>query len=422
METIERALLVGVNLNHDVDFHKSMAELKNLAEACEFEKAGQTEQNLKVVNSAYYIGSGKVGEVAALIDAAEADVVIFDNELAPTQLRNLEKALKCSILDRTSLILEIFAQRARTREAKLQVEVARLQYMLPRLAGMSGALDRQGGGGSDTVNRGAGEKKIVLDRRRIGQNIAALKKELEILARDRQTQRSKRNESGLPRVALVGYTNAGKSTLMNALVELSRKPDSKKVFEKDMLFATLETSVRNIVLPDNKMFLLSDTVGFVSKLPHDLIKAFRSTLDEVREADLLLHVVDASEPDFERQVEVTEDTLRQIGAEGIPSIYVFNKAELTEMGIPFIKDDNTIYVSAKERIGLNELIELIGSHIFKAYVDCRMFIPYELGSIVSYFKENANVKDICYENEGTKLMLECSEIDYKRYRQFAEEI
>lgn len=420
-EVKERAFLIGVNLNNDADFHKSMEELKSLAEACEFEIAGRTEQNLKTANSAYYIGSGKVNEVAQLIGAAEADVVIFDNELTPTQLRNLEKVFDCRVMDRTSLILEIFARRARTKEAKLQVEVARLQYMLPRLAGMNEALDRQGGGGTGTVIRGSGEKKIVLDRRRIEKNIAALKRELEILEKDQQIQRKKRNDSGLPGVALVGYTNAGKSTLMNAMLELSGKPENKKVFEKDMLFATLETSVRKIVLPDNKAFLLSDTVGFVSRLPHNLIKAFRSTLDEVKQADLLLNVVDASDPESERQIAVTEETLKLIGAEEIPVIYVYNKADLTDIKIPYIKG-NKIFISAKQRIGLKELAELIGSYIFKSYVNCKMFIPYESGNIVSYLKENANVKDICYENNGTLLILECSQNDFMRYRQYAMDV
>jgi len=420
VEIRERALLVGVNLNGDDDFEKSMDELENLAEACGFEAYGRIEQNLRTINSVYYIGTGKVGEAASLVEATEADVVIFDNELTPTQQRNLEKALGCRVMDRTQLILEIFAQRARTKEAKLQVEVARLQYMLPRLAGKGESMDRQGGGGIGTVVRGGGEKKIVLDRRRIEQNIAVLMKELEDIRKDQQIQRKRRSESGLPRVALVGYTNAGKSTIMNAMVELSQKPDSKKVFEKDMLFATLGTSVRNIVLPDNRSFLLSDTVGFVSKLPHALVKAFRSTLEEVKEADLLLHVVDASDPEAERQIRVTEETLEQIGAGGIPVIYVFNKADLTDMAIPFVKDD-TIYISAKERIGISELAELICRNAFRTYVDCRMLIPYKYGDIVAYFRENALVKDIKYENDGTCLLLECSESDYRRFRQFVTE-
>lgn len=420
MELRERALLVGVDLNNDDDFEKSMDELENLAEACGYEVAGRTGQNLKTVSNAYYIGAGKVEETAAMVKATEADVVIFDNELTPTQHRNLEKALGCRVLDRTQLILEIFAQRARTKEAMLQVEVARLQYMLPRLGGRGEFMDRQGGGGVGTVVRGGGEKKIVLDRRRIEQNIAALRRELEDISKDRQAQRKRRSESGLPRVALVGYTNAGKSTVMNALVEFSLKPENKKVFEKDMLFATLETSVRRIELPDNRAFLLSDTVGFVSKLPHELVKAFRSTLEEVKEADLLLHVVDASDPEAERQVRVTEDTLKQIGAGNIPVIYVFNKADLTGMSFPLVKD-NIIYISAKERTGVGELAELIRRHAFKSHVDCRMFFPYEYGNVVSYLRENAYVKDIRYENGGTLLVLECSESDYRRYRQFVTE-
>ncbi len=416
----ERALLVGVNLSSDPDFHKSMEELQNLAEACELEIAGRTEQNLKSVNTAYYIGTGKVKEVSALIDAMEADVAVFNNELTPIQLRNLEKALECRILDRTSLILDIFARRARTKEAALQVEAARLQYMLPRLVGMNAAMDRQvGGGGIGTLNRGLGEKKIVLDRRRIEKRITDLKRELDLIEKDRQTQRKKRKESGVPRVALVGYTNAGKSTLMNAMVELSGKPDSKKVLEKDMLFATLETSVRNIMLPDNKEFLLSDTVGFVSRLPHNLIKAFRTTLQEVMEADLLLHVVDISDPEYERQIEVTNDTLRQIGAAGIPVIYVYNKADLTDMNIPCVRhDDTSICISARERTGIDELIQMIGRYVFKDYIDCEMLIPYELGAVVSYLKQNATVREMSYENCGTRLSLECTVADYMRYRQY----
>ena len=415
-EQKQKALLVGVNINRQPYFRESMEELKELAAACEFEVAGNIEQNLKAMDKAYYIGPGKVEEVKVLAEETGAEVLIFDNELSPSQLCNLEKALECIILDRTSLILEIFARRARTREAKLQVEVARLQYMLPRLIGANEALDRQYGG-VGTMNRGAGEKKLVLDRRRIEGKITELEKELEVIANERRTQRKKRNRSGLPTVALVGYTNAGKSTLMNAMVELSQKPDSKKVFEKDMLFATLETSVRNIALPDNKVFLLSDTVGFVSKLPHDLVKAFRSTLDEVKEADLLLHVVDASNPDCEHQREVADETLKQIGAGDIPVIYVYNKIDLTESGEPVVRDDS-IYISARGKDGLEELIQLISKKIFRQYVDCRMLIPYGQGNIVSYFNENARIKSVNYRSKGVLLDMECKESDFKSYEQF----
>ncbi len=415
-ENKQKALLVGVNINRQLYFRESMAELAELAAACEFEVAGNIEQNLKAVDKAYYIGPGKAEEVKALAEETGAGVLIFDNELSPSQLRNLEKALDCTIMDRTSLILEIFARRARTREARLQVEVARLKYMLPRLIGAHEALDRQYGG-VGTMNRGAGEKKLVLDRRRIEANITELERELEVIANERRTQRKQRNRSGLPTVALVGYTNAGKSTLMNAMVELSQKPDSKKVFEKDMLFATLETSVRSIALPDNKVFLLSDTVGFVSKLPHDLIKAFRSTLEEVREADLLLHVVDASNPDCERQREVADETLKQIGAGNIPVLHVYNKIDLTGSKEPLARD-GSIYISARGKDGLEDLIRLISNKIFRQYVDCRMLIPYGQGRIVSYFNENARVRSLDYRSKGVLLDMECRESDFKRYEQF----
>jgi GTP-binding protein HflX len=221
----------------------------------------------------------------------------------------------------------------------------------------------------------------------------------------------------LPTVALVGYTNAGKSTVMNAMMDLSQRPDNKKVLEKDMLFATLDTSVRKVSLPDNKEFLLSDTVGFVSKLPHDLVKAFRSTLEEVRDADLLLHVADASNPNCRQQIKVTEETLKQIGAGEVPTIYVYNKAELTEMKIPYVRG-NDIYISALERVGLEELIQLISKKIFTEYVDCRMLIPYDQAKTTAYFNENAHIKAVSYESNGTLLTMECRQSDYNRYSDF----
>ncbi len=416
MEQILKAVLIGVNVNNQKNFEETMIELENLVIACDMEVVGRADQNLKAINKATYIGSGKVAEIRNIFDELQADVLVFNNELSPSQLRILERELEHKIFDRTSLILDIFAHRAQTREAKLQVELASLKYMLPRLVGLNEALDRQYGG-VGTISRGGGEKKLVLDRRRIEEKITELSKELEQVSLERRTQRKKRNKSGLPSVALVGYTNAGKSTLMNAIMDLSQRPESKKVFEKDMLFATLETSVRKITLPDNKVFLLSDTVGFVSNLPHELVKAFRSTLEEVRSADLLLHVVDASDPNSIHQIEVTNETLRQIGAGDIPMIHVYNKAELTAMSIPYVKADD-IYISAREKIGVEELTQEISKKIFKEYVECKMLIPYDQGGIAAYLNENANVKEISYESDGTLITLECRESEYRLYDKY----
>lgn len=416
LEQKPKAVLIGVNINNQINFEESMEELENLVNACEMEVVGRADQNMKAINKATFIGSGKVKEVQLMVDELQADVLVFNNELSPSQLRNLEKAFERKVLDRTSLILEIFARRARTKEAKLQVEVATLKYMLPRLVGLNEAMDRQYGG-VGTISRGGGEKKLVLDRRRIEEKITELGRELDQVSRERQTQRKKRSKSGLPTVALVGYTNAGKSTLMNALMDLSQKPDNKKVFEKDMLFATLDTSVRKIMLPDNKAFLLSDTVGFVSKLPHELVKAFRSTLEEVRNADLLLHVVDASNSDYRLQIEITEETLKQIGADGLPMIYVYNKTDLTDIKIPTVRD-NDIYISAREQIGIEELVRLICEKVFSQYIECRMLIPYDQAKVAAYFNENAHVKETAYESGGVLLTMECRESDYRKYNEF----
>lgn len=417
---LTRALLIGVNIDSQNDFQQSMEELSNLAIACDIEVVGKVQQNLKAINKAYYIGTGKVEEVFIQMDEVKAEALIFNNELSPSQLRNLEKKLECTILDRTSLILEIFARRAKTKEAKLQVEVARLQYMLPRLVGANESLGRQGGG-MGLKNRGAGETKLELDRRKIEIKIAELEKELEHIGNERQTQRKKRNKVELPSVALVGYTNAGKSSIMNAMVEMFIKSEAKKVFEKDMLFATLETSVRNIKLPNKKAFLLSDTVGFVSNLPHNLVKAFRTTLEEVCEADLLIHVMDYSNPDYRQQIEVTADTLKQIGAEKIPVIYAYNKVDLVDFEVPVAQGD-CVYISAKNKTGIDELIRLISENIFTEYVQCKMLIPYENGNLVSYFNGNANIQSTSYEGDGTLLTLECKEADYQRYQQFLQRV
>ncbi|MEO4054968.1 GTPase HflX [Solibacillus sp. CAU 1738] len=419
IETLnERGILVGVNLKSDEHFEYSMEELENLAEALNVEVVGIVTQNLERVTPSHYVGTGKIAEIKAFYEETDANIVIFNDELSPSQIRNLERELECKVIDRTMLILDIFGRRAKTREAQMQVELAQLQYMLPRLVGLHASLSRQGGGtGGGFKNRGAGETKLELDRRKIEDQIAKLRRDLEHVQAQRDTQRKQRRKNAVPVVSIVGYTNAGKSTIMNQLLRRMGQEDSKQVFEKDMLFATLETSVRNIELSDNKSFLLTDTVGFVSKLPHHLVKAFRSTLEEARDADLLLHVVDVSNEEYRFMMDVTNNTLKAVGVEDVPTIYVYNKSDLAGVEYPLISGDN-IWISAKQGIGLDELIQIIRTNIFSNYIQCEMLIPYDAGAVVSYLNEYATIQSTSYEEQGTLLSLEIKEADYKKYEQY----
>ena len=413
-EIIQRAILVGVDLNNDKNFDYSVEELKNISEACSVQVVGVLTQKLERVNPACYIGTGKVDEVALLVEQNDANLVIFNDELSPSQIRNLEHGLQCKVIDRTILILDIFASRAKTREAQLQVEVAQLKYMMPRLIGLNASLSRQAGG---IGSKGPGEKKLELDRRRIEEQVHKLNKELDSLVLARQNQRKLRKRNSTPVVALVGYTNAGKSTTMNALLTVSNAQSEKSVFEKNMLFATLETSTRHIQLPDNKQFLLTDTVGFVSKLPHQLVKAFRSTLEEVTEADLLLHVVDLSHPEFQTQIEITNKVLDELGVKETPMVYVYNKADLVEDEFtPSTKE--AVRISAKNLTNIDTLIDCIKSHIFQHYVKASFLIPYDRGNLVSYLNEHANVFDTEYLENGTLITVECSEHDAHRLAEY----
>ena len=410
----KRVIIVGININNKNNFEESIIELKNLCIACDIEIVGEMEQNLKKINPTFYMGSGKIEELRDLIEEMNAEIIVFNNELSASQIKNIEEEVKCSIIDRTALILDIFANRAKTREAKLQVEVARLQYELPRLIGANENLGRQSGG-VGTKNRGAGETKLELDRRRIEDRIASLNKELEILKYQRNTQKNKRKKSSIPNVALVGYTNAGKSSVMNVLVEKFINKEDKKVFEKNMLFATLETYVRNIKLHNNKSFLLYDTVGFVGDLPHNLVKAFRSTLEEVCDADLLVHIIDISNPNYKNQIDVTNETLSQIGADNIPMIYVYNKIDLIDLDK---LDDNEILISAKRGIGIDRLIESICEKVFEDYIRFKLKIPYSEGKMISNIMENATILDSEYIEDGVILNIECSEKEYVKYKQY----
>lgn len=417
-EILERAIVVGVNLKKDEHFEYGLEELHNLAEALNVEVVGEVTQNLDRVNSAHYVGKGKIDEIKAFYEEADANLVIFNDELSPSQIRNLEEALDCKVIDRTMLILDIFARRAKSKEAQMQVELAQLQYMLPRLIGLRASLGRQGGGtGGGFQNRGAGETKLELDRRKIEDQIAKIRRDLEHVKEQRVTQRKQRKKNEVPVVSIVGYTNAGKSTIMNRLLAKTGQLDDKQVFEKDMLFATLETSVRQIRLPDQKEFLLTDTVGFVSKLPTHLVKAFRSTLEEAREADLLLHVVDVSNEEYRYMMNVTNETLQAVGVEDVPTLELYNKADLADINYPRVSG-NSLWVSAKDGQGLDELLEMIRANIFADYKMCRMLIPYERGDIVSYLNEQASVQTSEYEEEGTLLKVELKLADYERFQEF----
>ncbi|MEC1177969.1 GTPase HflX [Metasolibacillus meyeri] len=414
----ERGILVGVNLKNDEHFDYSMEELANLAEALDVEVIGSVTQNLERVTPSHYVGTGKIEEIKAFYEEADANIIIFNDELSPSQIRNLERDLECKVIDRTMLILDIFSRRAKTKEAQMQVELAQLQYMLPRLVGLHASLSRQGGGtGGGFKNRGAGETKLELDRRKIEDQIAKLRRDLEHVKAQRETQRKQRRKNAVPVVSIVGYTNAGKSTIMNQVLAKIGQQEDKQVFEKDMLFATLDTSVRHIELEDRKSFLLTDTVGFVSKLPHHLVKAFRSTLEEAREADLLLHVVDVSNAEYSFMMDVTNSTLQAVGVEGIPTIYVYNKSDLAGVEYPLMSGDN-LWIAAKEGAGLEELITMVRQHIFADYIVCKMLIPYEAGSVVSYLNERATIFSTEYEEHGTLLHIELKEAAYQKYKQY----
>jgi GTP-binding protein HflX len=416
----ERVIITGLDTGQE-DFDYSMTELAELAQANHMDVVERIDQVVDRPNPATYFGKGKVQEIADVASANHADTIITNDELTPSQLRNLEEETGHRILDRTALILEIFATRAKTKEAKLQVQIAELQYRLPRLqTSASQRLDQQTGGGSGFTNRGAGETKLEMDRRVIQHQITHLRHELAAIDKSEETKRKQRAKSEIPTAALVGYTNAGKSTLMNGLVRKYGKVEDKTVFEKNMLFATLDTSVRRMTLPGKKEFLLSDTVGFVSKLPTQLIESFKSTLAEAANADLLIQVIDYSDPHYEEMMETTKKTLHQIGIHDIPMIYVFNKADKTEneTEYPVLEGDDQLVISAKQDASLDLLVDVIRKHLFQDYVQAKLLIPFADGQVVSYLNEHSNILDTEYQSNGTLLTVEAAPQDYQRFARY----
>lgn len=417
----EKVIVTGLDTGQD-DYDYSMIELKELAQANQMDVVDRIDQVLERPNAATYFGKGKLEEIKNTAVAENATTIITNDELSPSQLSNLNDAIGVRVIDRTALILEIFAKRAQTKEAKIQVQIAQLEYQLPRLhTAANQRLDQQTGGGAGFTNRGSGETQIEMDRRVIQKHISHLRSELKEINKSEATKRALRDKSTIPTAALVGYTNAGKSTIMNQMIERYGISRDKEVFEKDMLFATLDTSVRQLTLPDQKRFILSDTVGFVSKLPTHLIEAFKSTLTEAAKADLLIQIIDYSDPHRDQMIKTTEQTLHQIGIDNIPMVYVFNKADKTNLEYPTMEGDDHLVISAKDEKSLDLFVKTVKDHLFDDYQDAQLLIPFTDGHVVSYLNEHANITNTKYQNDGTLLQVEISPSDLQRFQKYIVE-
>ncbi|EOS45938.1 GTPase HflX [Lachnospiraceae bacterium JLR.KK009] len=391
-EVTERVILVGVSLQENDDTEDSLAELGELAETAGALVVGSAIQNRESVHPGTYVGKGKLQELRQLAAELDATGIICDDELSPAQLRNMEDALECKVMDRTLVILDIFAARASTSEGKIQVELAQLKYRLGRLAGLGTSLSRLGGG---IGTRGPGEKKLEMDRRLIKNRISQLNRELSQVKMHREVTRSQRERSQVKVAAIVGYTNAGKSTLLNHLTHAS-------VLEEDKLFATLDPTTRNLKLDSGQELLLTDTVGFIRKLPHHLIEAFRSTLEEAKYADIIIHVVDSSNPQREKQMYIVYETLRNLGVSGKKTITLFNKQDkLVENEI--LKDayaDKTLKISARTGEGMPQLLEALEEFLREDKQLLEGIFPYGKGSQVSQIRKYGELLEEDYRENG----------------------
>lgn len=422
------ALISGITKRQD-NFDYTMTELGELAKAAGYAVVADVRQKADFPTGATYFGKGKVEEIREAAVLHEADVIIVNDELSPSQLRNLEKQIKRRVVDRTQLILDIFGTRARSKQAKMQVEIAQLRYALPRLRNQSAGFDQQGGGstgggGAALANRGSGETQLEMDKRILTKRISHIKHELIEEEQSEQTRSSQRTASDIPTVALVGYTNAGKSTTMNGLLSLyADRPEDKQVFEKNMLFATLDTSVRRIELPGNRQFLLSDTVGFVGKLPTKLVDSFKATLAEAKNADLLIHVVDFADQHYPEMMQVTEKTLRDIGiAEDVPVIEAYNKADLRGDATAFPEvNGNQLVYSARDDASLQQLAAMIEERIFADQVTATYLIPFTDGTAVNYINSVAKVDQTDYNETGTLITATMSKAQAVKVQQYIVE-
>ena len=388
----ERCILVSVETGY-FDAELSINELEQLAETAGAEIYGKMIQKRGKPENTTYIGEGKLYELRDMCKSADIDLLIFDGELTPSQQRNIEYFTDVRVIDRTTLILDIFALNARTGEGKLQVELAQLKYMLPRLSGKGTSMSRLGGG---IGTRGPGESKLESDRRHIRRRIKSLEDALENVVKRRSLLHKRREKTGVTTVAIVGYTNAGKSTLLNALTDAG-------VLTENKLFATLDPTSRALKLPDGRSVILVDTVGFISRLPHSLVESFKSTLEEVVYADLILNVCDASNPDYEQQIEVTLDTIKELGASDKPVLTVFNKCDLTPNLHFFSVDRNTVRISAKTGEGLPALLEKIASMLENTRRRVKLIIPYSDGNLTSRIRNEGELISEEYTPDGIML-------------------
>ncbi len=422
----EKALCVGLNITtsckrtDDVAIEESMEELKELVKAAGAQVVGEILQNRASVDTATYLGSGKIEEIRDYAQALEATMVVFNDELSGAQIRNIENVVGKKIIDRTTLILDIFAQRARSKEGKLQVELAQLKYRLPRLYGMGGQMSRTGAG---IGTRGPGEQKLEKDKRHILNRAAVIRRELKEVAKNRDVQRKQREKNDVPIVALVGYTNAGKSTILNEIIK--SHPDyetEKKVFVKNMLFATLDVTLRKALLPNKKEFLIVDTVGFVSKLPHDLIDAFKSTLEEVSYADLILHVIDATNENSDIQKLTTENVLKDLKVEDKKTITVYNKIDKLDLDIYPKNQDDVVYISAKKNVNMDKLMTQIQDMLMEDMYQVNLLIPFSRGDIFSSIKDKYVIDSFEYTNDGIDLIVSLNEMDFNIYKEYIKEV
>ncbi|HWP21914.1 MAG TPA: GTPase HflX [Candidatus Cryosericum sp.] len=397
----DRAVLVGIESS---DGYDTIAELAALCETAGIKVVAREQQRRRAVDAATYIGSGKAEELALTASACEADIFVFDDELTSVQLRNLEAILGLPIVDRTMVILDIFAQRAQSREGKLQVELAQLKYRMPRLLGMGKVLSRQGSSGVGM--RGPGEKRLEIDRRRIKRRVFELEQELDEIGKQRGLRRAKRNANPIPVVALVGYTNAGKSTLLNLL-------SGADALAEDKLFATLDPVVRKMTLPNGTECLLSDTVGFINKLPHDLVNAFRSTLDEVSDADLILHVIDSSSDYYEVQMRVVEEVLGTLSALETPRIEVYNKIDKPEAKP---RREAGVCISAADQSGIPELLAAIEEALSKTQVKVELVVPYEKYDAMQEIRQAGTILSETHEEDGTHISIMMNESEMWRVK------